>query len=133
MLHRIALTFVLAGLAFTLRSPPAHTADAPELLAQARVNNRTESIVFRLDPRQARVSEIRIRSGSLTVHIEAVEILFADGGHARAILGETLPPGYQSRPIPVDSRPAISRVLVSKRPGLRSGETTLQLLGVPAR
>jgi hypothetical protein len=115
---------------------PARAADTLELLAMTRTNNRTASLAFRVPPRQAHVSELRIRSGSLVLTLEAVEIEFADGGSTRILIGDTLAPGHDSRPLPIDPRRGLSRVLVMKRPGLRPGETAIQLLGriaAPAR
>jgi hypothetical protein len=100
-----------------------------EVLATVRTNNRTESLVFRVPAHQAHVSALRIRSGTLAVTLAGIEIEFADGRVQRAILQETIPPGHQCRPIPIDPSRAVSRVLVTKRPGLQPGETLLQLLG----
>jgi hypothetical protein len=108
-------------------------AQALEVLAMVRSNNRTELLVFRLPAHQAHVSELRIRSGSLAVTLVGMEIEFADGAPARATLQDTLAPGQQSRPIAVDPGRAVTRVIVIKRPGLRPGETAVQLLGRPAR
>jgi hypothetical protein len=121
----LLLALVLAALA-----PLAHAgAQSLEVLATARTNNRTESLTFRIPTHQARVSELRIRSGSLAVTLAGIEIEFADGTQHRALLQETLPPGHQSQPIPVDSRHPVSKVFVTKRPGLQAGETAIQLIG----
>jgi len=133
MKHRVffgtLLPLLFVALAAPMEMPVACAAEALELLAMVRTNNRTASLEFPIPPRQARVSELRIRSGSLAVMIEAVEIEFADGGHARARLNESLAPGRQSRPIATDAHRALSRVIVMKRPGLQPGETAIQLLG----
>ena len=100
-----------------------------EVLATVRTNHRTEILTFRIPAHQAHVSELRIRSGHLAVTLAGIEIEFADGRLQRTVLQETLPPGHQSRSIPVESRRAVSRVLVTKRPGLEPGETAIQLLG----
>ena len=104
-------------------------AEALEVIAQARATHAAGSLAFRLAPRHPRLSEVRIRSGSLALHLEAVEIVFADGGYARVILQQSLSPGHRSRPIAVDSRRPVSEILVSKRPGMRPGETLVQVLG----
>lgn len=115
--------------------PRAHAADTDilEVLGTARTNNRTASLIFRVPSHQARVSEIRIRSGSLAVTLVGVEIEFADGKLERMRIEEALPPGAQSHPIPVDPSRPVSRVFVTKQPGLRAGETAVQLLGKVAR
>ena len=100
-----------------------------EVLATVRTNNRTESLAFRVPAHQAHVSELHIRSGHLAVTLAGIEIEFADGQVQRAILQETIPPGHQCRPIPIDPSRAVSRVLVTKHPGLEPGETVLQLIG----
>jgi hypothetical protein len=148
------LALLAAGLVAALTLSGSHAADAPqqmaqlrerggppgpppgagnrglELLGNARVNNRAPIILFRVDPRQSRVSEIRFRSGELPVLIETAEILYADGARQRVQILDRLAPGQQSRPIEVDRRRPIREVSVTKRPGLRPGETTLQLIGV---
>lgn len=102
---------------------------ALEILGTARVNNRIETLSFRIAPRQAHVSELYVRSGSLATTLVAVEVEFADGGLARFKLQDPLPPGQQSRPISVDRTRAIKKVFIAKQPGLRPGETAIQLLG----
>jgi hypothetical protein len=103
---------------------------ALELIGNARVNNSTEHVVFRIAAHQAHLSEIRVRSGSLAIALVAVEIEFADGAQQRALLQDSLAPGHQSRSIPVDRRRALRRIVVMKRPGPRDGETALQVLGL---
>lgn len=95
----------------------------------ARVNNLSQLVSFRIDARQRHVSELRVRSGSLSMHVVAVEIRFADGTQSRILPDEILAPGHPSRAIAVDRRRAIAEVTVVKRPGLRPGETAIQLLG----
>ena len=102
---------------------------ALEVLGTARTNNRTDTLTFRVPAHQTHVSALRIRSGSLAMTLSGIEIEFADGAFERVKLQDTLAPGQQSRPIPVDHRRAVSRVFVAKQPGLRPGETTVQLLG----
>lgn len=104
-------------------------AQSLEVLATVRTNNRTESLTFRIPAHQAHVSELRIRSGSLAVTLAGIEIEFADGKLQRTALEETIPPGHQSRPIPIESQRKLTRVFVTKRPGLQPGETAIQLLG----
>lgn len=104
-------------------------AQSLEVLATVRTNNRTESLTFRVPAHQAHVSELRVRSGSLAVTLAGIEIEFADDTLQRVVLQETLPPGHQSQPIPTEPRHTVSRVLITKRPGLQPGETVLQLLG----
>lgn len=131
--HAGAARFAAVTLPAVTLLAAAAAAGAPafEVLASARINNRTESVVFRLDQRPANVSAIRVRSGSLPVTLVDIEIHFVDGGFARSAGDETLPPGRQSRALAVDSGRAIRRAIVLKRPGLTPGETTLQLLGQP--
>jgi hypothetical protein len=125
-LGRLAFAATMAALcSVSTRAAPSTL----EVLGTARTNNRTESLVFRVAPHQAHVSELRIRSGSLAITLVGIEIEFADGNLTRVGMQETLPPGQQSQPIPVESRRAVSKVFVTKRPGLRPGETTIQLLG----
>lgn len=102
---------------------------ALEVLGIARVNNRVETMLFRIAPHQAHVSELYVRSGSLAVTLVGVEVEYADGGLARFKLQDPLPPGQQSRPIPIDRTRAMKNVFVAKQPGLRPGETAIQLLG----
>jgi len=108
-----------------------------EILGSVRANSRTATAAFRIEPRQAHVSEIRIRSGSLSVLIEAIEIEFADGSTQRALAMEDLAPGRQSRPVAVDPRRTVRRIFTAMRPGSRDGETVLQVIGIveqaPAR
>lgn len=102
---------------------------ALEILGQARVNNRTDLVTFTIAPSQAHASALHIRSGSLAVTLVAIEIEFTDGTHHRVMTQESLPPGHQSAAIALRPGRAMARVLVSKKPGLRDGETMLQLLG----
>jgi len=100
-----------------------------EILGQVRVNNHTDLVTFKIAPSQAHASALRIRSGSLAVTLAAVEIEFTDGTHHRVMTQESLAPGHQSAAIAIDPSRTMVRVLVSKKPGLRDGETVLQLLG----
>lgn len=125
----IGIALLASAVALSFLPARAEAADTLELLAMARTNNRTASLTFPIPTRQAHVSELRLRSGSLAVTLEAVEIEFADGGRTRILVNETLAPGQPSRALAVDPRRALSRVLVTKRPGLRPGETAIQLLG----
>jgi hypothetical protein len=102
---------------------------ALEILGTARVNNRIETLSFRIAPHQAHVSELHVRSGSLATTLVAMEVEYADGGLARFKLQDSLPPGQQSRPIPIDRTRAVKKVFVAKQPGLRPGETVIQILG----
>jgi len=129
MFHRPRLLLILV-IALALSMAPARAdAQTLEVLGTARTNNKTESLTFRIPAHQAHVSALRIRSGSLTTTLVGIEIEFADGGLERIKLQDTLAPGQQSRPVPIESRRALTRVFVSKQPGLRPGETTVQLLG----
>jgi hypothetical protein len=158
--YHIPLTIIAAGLTAALTIASAYAADAPQQLAQlrerdrgdrdrggpppgppppnrgldllgnVRVNNRTPIVVFRVDPRQSRVSELRVRSSDLPVLIESAEILYADGARQRVQILDRLEPGEQSKPIDVDRRRPIREVAVTKRPGFRPGETVFQLIGV---
>lgn len=128
MLRSFSSLVLVTAISLSLWQSDAH-AQTLEVLGTARTNNRTESLVFRIPAHQARLSELRIRSGSLAVALAGIEIEFADGKLQRAVLQETLPPGYQSRPISVHPHGAVKRIFVTKRPGLHPGETVIQLLG----
>lgn len=121
-LSAIGILLCAAGSAFAASA-------ALEILGQVRANNRTDLVVFTIAPTQAHASALRIRSGSLAITLAAVEIEFTDGTHHRVMTQESLAPGHQSAAIAIDPGRAIARVLVSKKPGLRDGETMLQLLG----
>ncbi len=129
MIRPLRLTLALVTMLLVVH--PARTEPgAWEILAAQRANNRTANFTFRLAAHQAHLSEVCIRFGSLPVTLVAMEIEFADGGgQQRVLIDDTLAPGARSRPVPVDSRRAVSRVFVTKRPGLRAGETVMQLLG----
>lgn len=121
---------ILAAL-FAIVASGASFADPPalEILGQARANNRTDLVVFKIAPSQAHASALRIRSGSLNITLAAIEIEFTDGTHHRVMTQESLAPGRQSAAIAIDTGRTMARVLVSKKPGLRDGETVIQLLG----
>jgi hypothetical protein len=119
----------LAVIAMALATPAA--AQALEVIGRARSNNRVEVVAFRIDPGSAFISELRVRSGSLSMLLVAVEVEFADGGLARTLIGDALVPGQQSPPVAVDRKRAVRRIIVVKRPGLRDGETELQVLARP--
>ena len=78
------------------------------------------------------MSAIRIRSGSLILKLVAVEIEFADGNTQRASLNQALAPGQQSQPIALDPSRTIREITVVKQPGLRDGDTTIQIIGTPS-
>lgn len=127
---RTSLIFALAfALSADAAMPTQAGAQTIEVLGTARTNNRIESIDVRIAAHQAHVSAICIRSGSLATTLLGIEIEFADGSRERIKLQERLAPGQQSRPIPVDPRRAVRRVFVTKKPGLRPGETVIQILG----
>lgn len=125
---RAACAFAL-WLALGATHATSATAQNLEVIGTTRATHLVQSHAFRPSAAQARLAEIRIRSGSLALHLEAVEILFADGSHQRAIVRQNLPPGHQSRAIPIDRQRQVREIVVSTRPGMRQGETTLQLLG----
>jgi hypothetical protein len=116
------ISFIVSGSSFA--APPTL-----EILGQVRTNNRMDLVVFRIAPSQQHASALRIRSGSLAVTLVSVEIEFADGTHQRVITQESLAPGQRSAAIAIGPGRAMARVLVSKKPGVRDGETVLQLLG----
>lgn len=120
----------MSGIAFSCVA--AQEASQLEIIARTRTNNRVEIVTLSVDRPRANVSGVRVRSGSLSLLLVAVEIEFADGARALEPVDETLAPGQQSRAIAVDPRRAISRIVVVKRPGLRDGDTELQVLGVVA-
>lgn len=100
-----------------------------EILGSVRVNNRTPIVVFRIEPRRSRLAEIRLRSGGLPLLLDAVEIVYADGGRQRVQGFERLPPGRQSKAIETDRRRPIREVSATLQPGLHPGETNIQLIG----
>jgi hypothetical protein len=100
-----------------------------EVLGAARTNSATQTLTFRIARHPSRVSEVRLRSGSLSAHFLVMEIAFADGGRQRMTLDAIVPPGHQTPAFPVDPARAISEISVAKRPGLMPGETAIQLLG----
>lgn len=111
------------------RGGPPSRERPPEIIGEARINNRMANVVFRIDPRQSHVSEIAIRSGNLPVLLEDAEIEYADGTRQRSPILNRVAPGQQSKPIAVDPRRAVRQISVTKRPGLRPGETILQVIG----
>lgn len=124
--------FAVASL--TIGQTIAAVASEPfEVLSTVRANHRASVVSFRIQGRQSHVSALAVRSGSLAITIAGLEIAFADGGFARFAAQEMVPAGHQSRVFPVDGSRAITEVLVTMRPGLRPGETALQLLGRIAR
>jgi hypothetical protein len=118
----------LALIATLLSIVPAW-ASSLEVLGTARANSATQTLTFRIAAHQNRVSEIRLRSGSLTAHFLVIEISFADGGRDRLTLDATVPPGHQTPAVQVDPSRAITEIFVAKRPALMPGETAIQLLG----
>ena len=125
---RHALAFALA-----IHAGLPAAAQELELIGSARTTHQTLSLTFRPAAAQSRLSEIRVRSGSLALHLEAVEIVFADGNTQRAIVHESLGPGHQSRPIRIESGEPVREIHISKRPGMRPGETVIQILARPVR
>lgn len=111
----------------------AAASDTFEVISTVRTNHRASVASFRIQGRPSHVSALAVRSGSLAITIAGIEIAFADGGFARFAAQETVPAGHQSRVFPVDGSRAITEVVVTMRPGLRPGETALQLLGRIAR
>ncbi|MCC7250825.1 hypothetical protein [Hyphomicrobium sp.] len=122
----LALIFCLLGSLLPAGDAKGQTL---EVLGTARANNRTQTLSFPIAAQQAHLFAIHVRSGSLPVMLVGVEIEFADGGIARLKLQDILAPGQQSRGIAVDSRRTARRVVVVMQPGLRPGETIVQLLG----
>ncbi len=121
---RAAVAF-LAVLAATAQA----ASGTQEILAQANTNNRQDLVSAHIRPARSGCSEISIRSGSLPMMLLAIEIEHADGTTQRQIYQQSLPPGHASAPMRIDPRRGISRILVTKKPGLRDGETVLQVLG----
>jgi hypothetical protein len=119
----------LALFAALLSAAGPALASSLEVLGTARVNNATQTLTFRIARHQSRVSEVRLRSGSLTAHFLIMEIAFADGSRQRMTLDAIVSPGHQTPAFPVDPARAISEISVAKRPGLMPGETAIQLLG----
>jgi hypothetical protein len=108
----------------------AHARDALQhLVAQTKTTNRAELVTIRVHPERTGLSALAIRSGSLPIMLLAVEVEFSDGASQRQIYQHLLAPGHASPPMPLDPRRAIARVFVTKKPGLRDGETLIQVLG----
>lgn len=125
----VSSVILALGLGVVVAANPPAAAQELEVIGSTRTTHLTTSLKVRPTPRQSRLSEVRVRSGSLALHLEAVEIVFADGGVARTVVQNSLAPGRQSRPIRVDHDRPIQEILVMKRPGMRPGETTIQVLG----
>lgn len=119
--------------AVALLAAPSGTAQAAtgaqEIVVQATTNNRQDLVTASIRPARSGCSEISVRSGSLPMMLLAIEVEHADGTTRRQIYGQSLPAGRASAPMRMDPRHAISRILVTKKPGLRDGETVLQILG----
>ncbi|HEX2841740.1 hypothetical protein [Hyphomicrobium sp.] len=115
-------------------APSDSVARPPDLIGMARANHRTTHVTLQIPARQSHVTEIAVRSGSLSMTLQSIEITFADGSQRRIAIDDTLRPGHASRAIPVDSQRTVRTVSIVKRPGLMPGETVIQLLGrvVPA-
>ncbi len=125
-----AVSLVVAGallFAATAQRTDAYAQDL-EILSSTHTNNREQTLTFVVQ-RLTHVSELRIRTGSLSVTLVSVEIEFSDGNLQRTILQEPVPAGHQSRAIPIDPRRPIAKVFLEKQAGLRPGSTAIQLLG----
>lgn len=125
MRARLAVVAILAALSGAAQA----TSGAQEIVAQVNTNNRQDLVSAQIRPARSGCSEISVRSGSLPMMLLAIEIEHADGTTRRQIYQQSLPPGHASAPMPSDPRQDISRILVTKKPGLRDGETVLQILG----
>jgi hypothetical protein len=128
VVHQIALAILIALAAL---SAPAAEARDPTVLDTQRVNNREERVVFRIDRRYAHAEELRLRAGDQGMLVRAIEIKYA-GGERRSIdFLDRLEAGHESRPLPLaaSGRP-LEEIIVWKRPTVRPGEGTLQLVGV---
>jgi hypothetical protein len=101
---------------------------AVEILASQRVNNREQRVVFPITPGRTGVAAIAVRSGSETIQLQSLEIAYANGEHKNIELSEAIPPGRQSRMSEIPAPAPIVEIVVWKRPGLRTGETMMQVL-----
>ncbi|WP_333793773.1 hypothetical protein [Hyphomicrobium sp.] len=127
--RRFPLIALATAMLFFGWAIPADASGTFEILSTVRTSHRAGVVRFRIPAHQSRISELSLRSGSLAMSIAGLEIAFADGGFARIAAQETVPAGHQSRAFPVDGRRAVTEVVVTLRPGLRQGDTVLQLLG----
>jgi hypothetical protein len=133
LLYAFATLALVAGAA-RAEMPRRDRPDGQVVLGTAHVNNRMERFDFKVNRQDGDLSEIRFRAGDAPVLIQAIVIVYADGDREQVNLMDSLRPGEQSRPVPIQERRRIvTQVIVSKRPDIRRGETTVQLIGVPRR
>jgi hypothetical protein len=117
----------MAGSAYAQQTAPPAQPEV-EIIGTQRANNREQRVIFRLDPARAGVAAVAVRSGSEPIQLQSLDIAYANGEHKNVELPETILPGRQSRLSEVDAAAPIVEIVVWKRPGVRPGETTLQLL-----
>jgi hypothetical protein len=121
----------VALFAAILVAPNSASAREPEVIDAQSVNNREDRIVFRVPPGRQQLEQIRFRTGSDHVLLTTVEILSANGQRKVVDIYDRLGPGAESRPVAIEPGvPAVTQITVWKRPGLRPGQTTVQLIGV---
>jgi hypothetical protein len=127
VVRRLALAILAAAGAIAASAAEARD---PEVIGNQRVNNREERVVFRIDGRQGRLDQIRVRADDGML-LSAVEIIFTGGKRQNMEFIDRVPPGAESRPIGIDADlPAVEQVTLWKRPSLRPGMTNVQLIGV---
>lgn len=110
--------------------PPRPEAGGFDVIDQQTIDRRSERVEFTVPRGEGPFSRIKFKALDDSILFRNIQIVSRDGGVQNIDLIERLEAGEESPAIDVDGRGDIAKVIVTKRPSWRPGESRLQLAGL---
>ncbi len=110
--------------------PPAPMAGGFDVIDQQIVDRRSDKVAFTVDRTEGPFRQIKFKALDDSILFNHIQIVFRDGRTQEIEVIERLEAGEESPAIDVEGRGDIDKVVVTKRPSWRGGESRLQLAGL---
>jgi hypothetical protein len=111
-------------------APPRPEAGGYDVIDQQVVNRQSDRVEFSVPRGEGPFSRIKFKALDDAILFRNIQIVSRDGAVQSIDLIERLEAGEESPAIDVDGRGDIAKVIVTKRPSWRPGESRLQLAGL---
>ena len=112
------------------RPTPGPSAGDFDVIDQQIVDRRSDKVTLIVDRNEGPFSKIKFKALDDGILFNHIQIVFRDGRTQEIDIIERLEPGEESPAIDVEGRGDIDKVIVTKRPSWRAGESRLQLAGL---
>ena len=112
-------------------APPPPSAGRPDVIDTQTVDNASDTVVFRVGPRDGRLAKIALRSVDGALTYRNVLVTFGNGETQSFSSIERLEPGQEGEIMDLAGEARIvQQVTLQKRPSWRAGSTRVELLGL---